>query len=157
MQKRTSLNNRLEINRSVHIWGKVIINVKANYLPQALLDSAVDCKNKCDKVLSAKIISGDKSAHSIVAQYIPNSRFSFSVVVQFGREPIGMFVLQVGIRPTIAAKYFGQIDASATISPPALSGKPSPRWGHSSCIVNHSLYIFGGFASTPSPIQTPST
>lgn len=99
-----------------HLWGKVIINIKANYLPKALLDSAVDCKNKCDKVLSAKIISGDKSAHSIVAQYIPNSRFSFSVVVQFGREPIGMFVLQVGIRPTIAAKYFGQIDASATVN-----------------------------------------
>ena len=99
-----------------HIWGKVIINIKANYLPNALLDSAVDCKNKCDKVLSAKIISGDKSAHSIVAQYIPNSRYSFSVVVQFGREPIGMFVLQVGIRPTIAAKYFGQVDASATVN-----------------------------------------
>ena len=99
-----------------HLWGKVIINIKANYLPNALLDSAVDCKNKCDKVLSAKIISGDKSAHSIVAQYIPNSRYSFSVVVQFGREPIGMFVLQVGIRPTIAAKYFGQVDASATVN-----------------------------------------
>ena len=47
-----------------HLWGKVIINIKANYLPNALLDSAVDCKNKCDKVLSAKIISGDKSAPS---------------------------------------------------------------------------------------------
>ena len=97
-----------------HVWGKVIVNVKVNYLPQALLDSAVDCKNRCNNVLSAKIISGDKSAHSIIAQYIPNSKYSFSVEVNFGREPIGMFVLQVGIRPSIAAKYFGQIDASAT-------------------------------------------
>jgi len=99
-----------------HVWGKVIINIKVNYLPKALLDSAVDCKNKCDKVLSAKIVSGDKSAHSIVAMYIPNSRYSFSVEVIFGREPIGIFALQVGIRPTIAAKYFGQIDASSTVN-----------------------------------------
>ena len=82
-----------------HVWGKVIINVKLNYLPKALIDSAVDCKNRCNKVLSAKIISGDKSAVSIVAQYIPNSRYSFSVEVHFSKEPIGMFVLQVGVRP----------------------------------------------------------
>ena len=61
------------------IWGKVIVNVKLNYLPKALIDSAVDCQNRCNKVLSARIISGDKSAVSIVAQYIPNSRYSFSV------------------------------------------------------------------------------
>jgi len=99
-----------------HVWGKVIINIKLNYLPKALIDSAVDCKNRCNKVLSAKIISGDKSAVSIVAQYIPNSRYSFSVEVHFSKEPIGMFVLQVGVRPSIAAKYFGQIDASKTLN-----------------------------------------
>jgi hypothetical protein len=99
-----------------HIWGKVIVNVKLNYLPKALIESAVDCKNKCNNVLSAKIISGDKSAISILAQYIPNSRYSFSVEVNFGKEPIGMFVLQVGIRPTIISKYFGQMDASKTVN-----------------------------------------
>ena len=99
-----------------HVWGKVIINVKLNYLPKALIDSAVDCKNRCNKVLSAQIISGDKSAVSIVAQYIPNSRYSFSVEVHFAKEPIGMFVLQVGVRPSIASKYFGQIDASKTLN-----------------------------------------
>lgn len=92
-----------------HLWGKVIVNVKVNYLPQALIDSAVDCKNRCNNVLSAKIISGDKSATSIVAQYIPNSRYSFSVEVHFGKEPIGMFVLQVGIRSSIFSKYFGNM------------------------------------------------
>lgn len=99
-----------------HVWGKVIVNVKLNYLPRALIDSAVDCKNKCNNVLSAQIISGDKSAVSIVAQYIPNSSYSFSIEVNFGKEPIGMFVLQVGVRPSIVAKYFGQIDASQTVN-----------------------------------------
>ena len=99
-----------------HLWGKVIVNVKANYLPQALIDSAVDCKNRCNNVLEARIISGDRSAISIVAQYIPNSRYSFSVVVNFGREPIGMFVLEVAIRKSIATKYFGQMDASRAVA-----------------------------------------
>lgn len=99
-----------------HVWGKVIINVKLNYLPQDLIDSAVDCKNQCNNVLSASIISGDKSAVSILAQYIPNTRYSFSVEVDFGKEPIGMFVVQVGLRDTVAAKYFSGMDTSSTLN-----------------------------------------
>ena len=97
-----------------HIWGRVIVNIKLNYVPQALIDNAVDCRNKCNNVLSARIISGDNSAVSIIAQYIPNTRYSFSVEVVFGKEPIGMFTLLVGLRPTIAAKYYSGIDTSAT-------------------------------------------
>ncbi|MCB0368770.1 MAG: hypothetical protein KDD45_04800 [Bdellovibrionales bacterium] len=99
-----------------HVWGKVIINIKLNYMPQALIDSAVDCRNRCNNVLSARIISGDSSATSIIASYIPNTRYSFSVEVVFDKEPIGMFVLQVGLRPSIAAKYFGSIDTSKTLN-----------------------------------------
>lgn len=98
------------------VWGKIIVNVKSNYLPQALLDSAVDCHNKCNNVLSAKIISGDSSAVSILASYIPNTSFSFSIEVNFAKEPIGMFVLQVGINPSLIPKYFAGINASSTIN-----------------------------------------
>lgn len=35
-----------------------------------------------------------------------------------------------------------------TITGPSTTKRPSMRWGHSSCIVGDSLYIFGGFAST---------
>lgn len=90
--------------------------MKANYLPQALLNSAADCRNKCNNVLSAKIISGDTSAVSILASYIPNTSFSFSIEVNFAKEPIGMFVLQVGINPSLVSKYFQGIDTSSTIS-----------------------------------------
>ena len=86
-----------------------------NYLPQALIDSATDCKNRCDKVLSAKIISGDQSAISIIGSYINNSRYSFSLEVVFGKEPIGMFVLQVGLNQNLS-KYFQGIDTSSTIN-----------------------------------------
>ena len=96
-----------------HIWGKVIVNIKLNYMPKSLIDSATDCKNRCNNVLQAKIVSGDMSAVSIMAQYIPNTSFSFSIVVNFAKEPIGMFSMQVGLRPSIAAKYFAGIDTSA--------------------------------------------
>ena len=34
--------------------------------------------------------------------------------------------------------------------------KPPARWGHSSCIVKDTLYIFGGYASTLFCIQIQS-
>lgn len=98
------------------VWGKVIVNVRLNYLPQALIDSATDCKNSCNNVLAVNIISGDSSATSIVARYIPTTTFSFSIEVDFGKEPVGMFVLNVGLRPSIAAKYFGAMDTSKQLT-----------------------------------------
>lgn len=98
------------------LWGKIVLNVRVNYLPQALLDSASDCKNKCDNVLRANIISGDSSAISIKASYILGSQYSFSVEVDFGKEPIGMFVLQVGINPALIGKYFSGVSAGSTLN-----------------------------------------
>lgn len=87
-----------------------------NYLPQALIDSSRDCRNNCKDVLLGKFTSGDSSAISIVSSYIPNSQFSFSVEVNFGKEPIGMFSLQIALNPTIAAKYFSGVDTSAVLN-----------------------------------------
>ena len=56
------------------------------------------------------------SAISIIASYIPSSRNSFSVEVVFGKEPIGMFVLQLGLNPSLSSKYFQGIDTSSTIN-----------------------------------------
>jgi hypothetical protein len=98
------------------VWGKVIVNVRLNYLPQALIDSAVDCRNACNNVLAVNIISGDSSAVSIVAKYIPTTRYSFSIEVDFGKEPVGMFVLNVGLKQSIAAKYFGSMNTSKQLT-----------------------------------------
>jgi hypothetical protein len=92
------------------------VNVRLNYLPQALIDSAVDCHNSCNNVLAVNIISGDSSAVSIVARYIPTTRYSFSIEVDFGKEPIGMFVLNIGLRQSIATKYFGSMDTSKQLT-----------------------------------------
>ena len=59
--------------------------MRINYLPKALIDSATDCKNKCNDVLRVKIIDGDQSAVSIKASYIENSSFSFSIVFEFSK------------------------------------------------------------------------
>ena len=90
--------------------------MRANYLPQVLLSSASDCMNNCKDVLVGKFTSGDSSAISITSSYIPNSQFSFSVEVNFGREPIGMFSLQLTLNPLIAAKYFSGVDTSAVLN-----------------------------------------
>lgn len=92
------------------------MNVRLNYLPQALIDSATDCKNHCNNVLAVGIISGDSSAVSISAKYIPTTRYSFSIEVDFGREPVGMFVLNVGLRQSIASKYYGSMDTSKQLT-----------------------------------------
>jgi len=98
------------------VWGKVIVNVRLNYLPQALIDSATDCANGCNNVLAVNIISGDRSAVSIVAKYIPTTRYSFSIEVDFSKEPVGMFVLNVGLRQSIASKYFTNMDTSKQLT-----------------------------------------
>lgn len=85
-------------------------------MPQELLNSAVDCKDSCNSVLDVKVISGDRSFISIVAKYIPTSSYSFSVEIDFGREPIGLFTAQVAVQAGIALKYFSGIDTSFKLS-----------------------------------------
>lgn len=90
--------------------------MRVNYLPQALISSASDCRNNCKDVLIGKFTSGDSSAISIISSYIPNSQFSFSIEVNFAKEPIGMFSLQIALNPIIAAKYFRGVDTSAVLN-----------------------------------------
>lgn len=91
---------------------RIILNVRLNYLPQKLIKSAKDCKNNCDSVLNVQIVKGDKGVTSIKSSYIPSSTYSFSVEMDFGREPIGLFSAEIGIQPDIASKYFSGIDTS---------------------------------------------
>ena len=54
----------------------------------------MDCRNSkinCEKILEVRILTGDKGFTSIKAKYIPTTSYSFSVTIDFGREPIGMF------------------------------------------------------------------
>ncbi len=75
------------------LYGKAVVNVKVNYLPQALLDSASECANYCKSVITASIVKGFQGAQTITARYIPTTSFIFSIEVDFGREPIGQFSL----------------------------------------------------------------
>lgn len=99
-----------------HLYGKIVLNVQANYLPLALIQSANDCANRCNNVLSVNIVSGDKSAVSIVASYIPTTSYSFSIEINFQKEPIGLFTVQIGVNQNLVQKYFSGIDVSKTLS-----------------------------------------
>ena len=99
-----------------HLYGKIVLNVKLNYLPMELIQSASDCRNQCKDVLSVQIVSGDSSSTGIVASYIPTTSFSFSIEINYQKEPIGMFTVQVGINPNLVQKYFSGIDVSQKIN-----------------------------------------
>ena len=85
-----------------------MINVKADYLPQKLLQSS-DCNDRCSSVLVAEVLSGDTGVVSIKSKFIPGSSYSFSVEVDFGRSYIGKFSLAVKINPVVGNKYFGTV------------------------------------------------
>ncbi len=99
-----------------HVYGKIIINVDVNYLPLSLIQSSSDCSNQCMNVLSAKIISGFSSTTGIVVSYLPSTSFSFSVTVNFGVEPIGLFGISIGINPNLVQRYFSGINTSQTLT-----------------------------------------
>jgi hypothetical protein len=47
---------------------------------------------------------------------LPTSSFSFSVLIDFQREPIGLFTVRIGINPQLASKYFSGVDISSSIT-----------------------------------------
>ena len=99
-----------------HLYGKIVLNVRVNYLPMALINSAIDCKNNCNNVLDVDIVSGYAGAKSITARYISTTSYIFSIEIDFGREPIGIFSVQVGINQRLKTQYFNGIDTSSKIN-----------------------------------------
>ena len=93
----------------------MILNIRLDYLPQSLIQSA-DCNNKCFNVLVGEIIDGDDGATSITSEYLPGSSYSFSVKIEFGRQYFGKFTIRISIDRAIGQKYFGQVSASQSIT-----------------------------------------
>jgi hypothetical protein len=60
-------------------------------------------------------VSGDRSFTSIKASYIPSTSFSFSIEIEYGREPIGVFTAQIGINSRLVQRYFSGIDVSRQV------------------------------------------
>ena len=99
----------------------IILNVRLDYVPKTLLKSA-DCSNKCFNVLVGEIISGDKSATSVVSQYLPGTSYSFSVEVEFDKPYFGEFTIKISVDRAIGLKYFSPI---STANPLEVDVKPS--------------------------------
>jgi hypothetical protein len=62
------------------------------------------------------ITKGDRSFSSIVSRYIATTSYSFSIEINFGREPIGLFTVRIGLQPGIALKYFSGINTSNALT-----------------------------------------
>lgn len=107
----------------------IIINLKLDYMPKSLLQSS-DCNDRCSNILDGKLVAGDMDAVSIRSVYLAGTSFSFSFEIEFGRSYIGSFTLEVGVSPSIAQKYFGNVDTSDKLRVevnPAFLSKVSDR------------------------------
>ena len=89
---------------------KIIVNIKLDYLPKALIQSS-DCQNECSNVLEGRIISGEKAV-SIRSRYIAGTSYSFAMEVEFGKDYIGVFELEVRVNDEIGRKYFQGVGVS---------------------------------------------
>lgn len=85
-------------------------------MPRALLTSANDCKDACGSVLTTQIVNGFRGAKSITARYIPTTSFIFSIEIDFGREPIGQFTVDIGVNQQLKNQYFSGIDVSKKLT-----------------------------------------
>lgn len=106
----------LNLTGTTHLFGKIIANVRSNYLPSNLSNPSLPCADLCQQILTVSL-TGFSSYTSIAAQYlVGSSSFSFSIEIDFGAEPIGAFTLSVGVNPTVSQLYFPAIDSSLSYS-----------------------------------------
>jgi hypothetical protein len=96
---------------TVHIPGAIIVNVKANYLPTNITNPSKPCTLLCSQILQFDL-KGFNSYQSISSQYILSTSYSFSIQIDFGIEPIGVFNLTIGLDKNIANQYFSGVDCS---------------------------------------------
>lgn len=80
----------MNVTGQTHLFGKIVLNVKLNYLPTNYTQMLSKC-TVCDNVLNIQI-NGQNSYVSIKSEYIKSSSYSFGIEIDFGREPIPNFV-----------------------------------------------------------------
>jgi hypothetical protein len=62
-----------------HLFGKIIVNIRLNYLPALLTIAESNCSQKCERVIKANITTPNIPATSIVSNYIGGSSPGFSL------------------------------------------------------------------------------
>lgn len=67
-------------------------------------------------MLTTQIVKGFTGAKSITARYIPTTSFIFSIEIDFGKEPIGQFTVEVSVSQTLRTQYFSGIDATQKLT-----------------------------------------
>lgn len=88
---------------------KVVINIKIDVLPKALLQSK-DCNDRCSGVINANVLSGDQPT-SVRSSYISGSRYTFSVELEFGKPYINKFKVEIKVNPSLTS-YFNPVSCS---------------------------------------------
>lgn len=87
---------------------KIVINLKVDYLPPALLQS-LDCRDRCSGVLTSKL-TGETAAR-VKSSFLSGTNFAFTMEIEFDRPYIARFNVEIGISPSVAS-YFGAVSIS---------------------------------------------
>lgn len=90
---------------------RVVLNIKIDFLPRALLQSA-DCNDRCSQVLQANVVDGEKPT-SVRSSFVSGSRYSFSVELEFGRPYMGRFRVEIKVNPALS-RYFQNVGITNT-------------------------------------------
>jgi hypothetical protein len=93
---------------------EIVLNVKLDYMPQDLLQSA-SCNDRCSGILLTELVDGDTGALSIKSAYLPGSSYSFSIHIEFGRPYIGEFRVKVRVSPVVSQKYFKTVSTNQVL------------------------------------------
>jgi hypothetical protein len=67
-----------------HMFGKIIINFKSNYLPSNMTNPPTPCTYLCNQALTVAVVSGDTQYTNITKSYFPGT-YSFGVEINYGR------------------------------------------------------------------------
>lgn len=87
-----------------HLFGKIILNVRFNYMPRELKDSPKERDN------IFKVLSNSNIPLSVASSYIETTSYTYVVVYDFRRvEPIPEFLTRVEINPEVKDKYFPNV------------------------------------------------
>ena len=87
-----------------HLYGKIVLNVKINFLPQELLDSSSERDN------IFKVLTNTNLPVEVRSSYMDHSSYTYVIIYDFKKvEPIPEFLTRIEVKPEIKAKYFNEV------------------------------------------------
>jgi hypothetical protein len=97
------------------LFGKIVISLRVNYLPTNLTSMLRSCRQNCMQLLNTTVLLTTQSP-SVTADYIGGAFNSLSLTIDFRKEPIEKFRIDLSLNPEIRQKYLPSISSGNGLS-----------------------------------------